>query len=57
VQEIGRDLGVRFVLEGGIRKVGNRDSQCAAYDYGIKCTPLLQEVPSGDKHLCVHADM
>jgi adenylate cyclase len=24
VQEIGRDLGVRFVLEGGIRKVGNR---------------------------------
>jgi adenylate cyclase len=24
VQEIGRDLGVRFVLEGSIRKVGNR---------------------------------
>ncbi len=24
VQEIGRDLGVRFVLQGGIRKVGNR---------------------------------
>ena len=24
VQEIGRDLGVRFVLEGSIRKAGNR---------------------------------
>src|SRR5262245_13417674 len=24
VQEIGRDLGVRFVLEGSVRKVGNR---------------------------------
>src|SRR5262249_9136675 len=24
VQEIGRDLGVRFVLEGSIRKSGNR---------------------------------
>ena len=24
VQEIGRDLGVRFVLEGSVRKAGNR---------------------------------
>jgi adenylate cyclase len=37
VQEIGRDLGVRFVLEGSIRKAGNR----------VRITAQLIDVASG----------
>src|SRR5262249_60523725 len=37
VQEIGRDLGVRFVLEGSIRKAGNR----------VRITAQLIDVGSG----------
>ncbi len=37
VQEIGRDLGVRFVLEGSIRKAGNR----------VRITAQLINVASG----------
>lgn len=37
VQEIGRDLGVRFVLEGSIRKAANR----------VRITAQLIDAPSG----------
>src|SRR5258707_7457259 len=43
VQDIGRDLGVRLVLEGGIRKAGNR----------VRITAQLIDAASGG-HLCAH---
>src|SRR5262249_21746540 len=41
VQEIGRDLGVRFVLEGSIRKAGNR----------VRITAQLIDAESGGQLL------
>jgi adenylate cyclase len=38
VKEVGRDLGVRYVLEGSIRKVGNR----------VRATGQLIEAATGD---------
>jgi adenylate cyclase len=40
VREIGRDLGVRYVLEGSLRKAGNR----------IRVTAQLVEAETG-KHV------
>jgi TolB-like protein/Flp pilus assembly protein TadD len=37
VRQVGRELGVRYVLEGGVRKIGNR----------VRITAQLVEAPTG----------